>query len=156
MNLRTANLSDKPALITLINDAFQITDYFKYDKRINEKEMDQYFADGTFVLLEDEGQPAGCVYYTIRNGILNYSLLSVASTSQGKGFSKVLVNRVEEMAVSARCNNIQIEVVNIRTALFPFYEKQGYVATGTMPFRKPTRVPCHLVIMMKEVNVLTS
>jgi GNAT superfamily N-acetyltransferase len=151
MNLRAAVVADKPALITLINDAFQITDHFKYEKRINGKEMDQYFADGTFILLEEEEKPAACVYYTIRKGILNFSLLSVASTSQGKGFSKVLVNRVEEIATTSCCSALQIEVVNIRTVLFPFYEKLGYVATGTMPFRKPTRIPCHLVIMMKKI-----
>jgi GNAT superfamily N-acetyltransferase len=156
MNLRTANDTDKPVLIALINDAFQVTDYFKYDKRINEKEMHLYFSKGTFVLLEDEGKPVGCIYYTVKQGILNYSLLSVVFTGQGKGYSKVLIKHVEEIAVSSHCSAIQIEVVNIRTELFPFYEKQGYVVTGTMPFRKPTRLPCHLVIMMKEVNMVTS
>jgi GNAT superfamily N-acetyltransferase len=151
MKIRAATPTDKPALIALINDAFQITDYFKYDKRINETEMDRYFADGTFVLLEDDNIPAACVYYTIREGVLNFSFLSVASVSQGKGFSKVLVKHVEEIAVSAQCTTLQIEVVNIRTALFPFYEKLEYVVTGTMPFKKPTKVPCHLVIMEKAV-----
>lgn len=152
MKIRAAINTDKPSLITLINDAFQITDYFKYEKRINEKEIDQYFADGTFIILEDDNRIAACVYYTINNHILNYSLLSVASAFQGKGYSKVLVNYVEEIAKEKKCSDVQIEVVNIRTVLFPFYEKQGYVETGTMPFRKPTRFPCHLVIMMKPMK----
>jgi GNAT superfamily N-acetyltransferase len=152
MKLRTATDSDKSALIELINDAFQITDYFKYEKRINEKEMDQYFVNGSFELLEDGNQLAACVYYTIHQGTLNFSLLSVAPAFQGKGFSKVMVKHIEKIAVSSNCKAIQIEVVNIRTTLFPFYEKWGYVATGTMPFRKPTRFPCYLVIMMKKIS----
>jgi GNAT superfamily N-acetyltransferase len=151
MKLRAATDKDKPILIELINDAFQITDYFKYEKRINKKEMDQYFVDGSFSLMEDENKLAACVYYTIHEGILNFSLLSVGSGFQGKGLSKVMVSHVEEIAASSNCTAIQIEVVNIRTVLFPFYEKLGYVATGTMPFRKPTRFPCHLVIMMKKI-----
>lgn len=152
MNIRAAMIADKPALIELINDAFQVTDYFKYDKRVNNEEMDRYFLNGHFVVLEIENKPAACVYYTLRPGLLNFGLLSVASSCQGKGLSKMMISHVEEIAAAANCHAIQIEVVNIRTLLFPFYEKMGYVPAGTMPFRKPTRVPCHLVIMKKEIG----
>jgi len=41
----------------------------------------------------------------------------------------------------------------LRTELPPFYQRRGYVETGTTPFVEdvPTKIPCHFINMSKPL-----
>jgi N-acetylglutamate synthase-like GNAT family acetyltransferase len=152
MKIRTAINEDKPFLTGLINEAYQVAKFFKYEDRMNEEEMNRYFSTGTFLVLEDPDETIACIYYRLVGNSLNFSLLSVDPKKQGKGFSKILVKRVEEIACENACELITIQVVNLRKPLFPFYQHLGFVPMGTKPFPKPTKLPCHLVDMVKNLE----
>jgi N-acetylglutamate synthase-like GNAT family acetyltransferase len=152
VNLRKATEKDKNALLKIINEAYKIAEFFKLEDRLNEQELGNYFASGTFMVLENAEELLGCVFYKTENDNLNFSLLSIAPEKQGKGYSKLLVREMDEIARENNCKTISIQVVNLRKPLFPFYESMGFVRVGTKPFPKPTRVPCHLVNMVKRVS----
>ena len=44
-------------------------------------------------------------------------------------------------------------IVNLRTELTPFYQRRGYVETGTQPFPSDvqTKQPCHFITMAKPL-----
>ncbi len=52
------------------------------------------------------------------------------------------------------CPIIELDVVNLRTELFGFYEHMGYVRTGILPFPDESRLmqPAHLVTMQKRAT----
>jgi hypothetical protein len=48
---------------------------------------------------------------------------------------------------------MDILIVSLREELPPFYEKRGYVESGTTPFPAdvPTKIPCHFINMSKPL-----
>jgi hypothetical protein len=48
---------------------------------------------------------------------------------------------------------MDIWIVNLRTELTPFYQRRGYVETGTHPFPTDvqTKQPCHFITMAKPL-----
>lgn len=84
MNFRPAIEEDKPPLIELINDAYKVTAFFKYEKRINETEIEEYYKNGSFLILETSLQIVGCVHYCFDADSLHFNLLSVHPGMQGK------------------------------------------------------------------------
>ena len=152
MNIRTANENDKNALIVLINSAYHITSFFKFESRIDKDEMDKSFSAGTFLILEDSTGPIGCIYYKLNEKSILLNLLSVRPDKKGKGLSKILIKEAEEIGKANNCSTVYINVVNLRKPLFELYEKFGYVTTGTAPFPKPTKIPCHLITMAKQLT----
>jgi hypothetical protein len=48
---------------------------------------------------------------------------------------------------------MDLNVVNLREELPPFYRKRGYAEQGTAPFPgdAPTKLPCHFVRMSKPL-----
>jgi GNAT superfamily N-acetyltransferase len=139
-------------LISLINSAYKVTAFFKIENRINIEEMDQYFSGRTFLLLEDENEIIACIYYRLNKHSIRFNLLSVRPDKQGKGLSKILIKKIEEIGKENKCNTVNIQVVNLRKPLFEFYQKLGFVPIGTAPFPKPTKTPCHLVTMAKDIK----
>jgi len=48
---------------------------------------------------------------------------------------------------------MDLRIVNLREELPAYYRKLGYVETGTEPFPdgEPTKLPCYLICMSKEL-----
>ena len=55
--------------------------------------------------------------------------------------------------IAAGCKMAQLEVVNLRGELIPFYERLGFVVVGTTPFPKPWKLKrdAHRIVMQKEL-----
>jgi hypothetical protein len=49
---------------------------------------------------------------------------------------------------------MEIEVVNLREELPPYYRRLGYVERGTRPFPDVERTsrPCHFIVMDKDLR----
>ena len=107
-----------------------------------------------FLISEEGGTLAGCVFAERRSTGRGYiGLLAVEQACQGRGVGKRLMAAAEGWCQSSGCDDVEITVVSVRTELFPFYESLGYVTRGESPFPvKPTKVPCHLVIMGKRLT----
>jgi GNAT superfamily N-acetyltransferase len=115
---------------------------------------------GEFLVLDHSEAPdapgtglAACVY-TRTNGDRGYfGMLSIDPRSQGRGLGRSIIAAVEARFRAQGCRAIDIQVVNLRTELPPFYERLGYVASGTLPFPDDggATQPCHFIVMTKRV-----
>ena len=145
LTVRVATRDDAPALARIISQAFEVERFFKVGDRTNPGEVAGLMRDGEFLVLEDPpGTLAGCVYVKRRRQSRSYfGMLSIDPALQGRGLGRALVDEVESRARAAGCRYMDIQVVNLREGLPPFYRRLGYVETGrrrsqtTSPPRSP-------------------
>ena len=66
-----------------------------------------------------------------------------------------MIAAAEAYCRDAGCVALDINVVNLRTELPPFYKRLGYVETGSAPFTDPRATrPCHMIVMTKDSGFL--
>jgi predicted N-acetyltransferase YhbS len=154
--MRQATEADLPAVERLVNAAYVVEEFFLEGGRIDlDQLVDTARNGGRFIVLEERGtdEMIGCVCVTCRPRTGFISLLSVVPTRQGQGFSPLLVRAAEAQMIGAGCELAQLEVVNLRAELIPYYEHLGFVIVGTAPFPKPWKLKrdAHLIVMQKEL-----
>jgi GNAT superfamily N-acetyltransferase len=151
--LRTATAADARAVTALINAAFKVERFFIEGDRTTEGEVQAYMAKGAFLLADQDGAPVGCVYVEERGDRGYFGLLAVHPAQHGKGLGRSLIEAAEERFRRAGCCAIDIQVVDLRIELAPFYRRLGYVETGTAPFPADARAtrPCHFIRMSKPL-----
>lgn len=151
--LRIAEPADAEAITRLVNTAFQVERFFLGADRLDIGEVRDRLAKGRFILAEENGAIAGCVYVE-PNGERGYlGLLSVEPSRQGSGMGKRLLEAAEDHCRAAGCRFMDLRVVNLRTELPAYYRKFGYAQSGVMPFPEgvQTILPCHLLIMSRTL-----
>jgi GNAT superfamily N-acetyltransferase len=156
MRTRLALPDDAPALAALISLAYRVEDFFKIGDRTDAAEVRDKMTQGAFIVLEDaDGTLAGTVYVTADAGLGYFGMLSIDPARQGQGLGKRLIHEAEEHCRRAGCREMELEVVNLRTELPPFYRRFGYVESGTRPFSDTERTsrPCHFIVMSKPLLV---
>ena len=153
-SIRIAGAADAEAITRLINAAFEVERFFIHHDRIGIDEVRERLETGTFILAEENGALTGCVYVEPRAERAYLGLLSVDPSLQGSGIGKRLVEAGEQHCRAAKCRFMDLRIVNLRTALPPFYEKLGYRPNGTEPFPEDAQpqIPCHFVIMSKPLT----
>jgi N-acetylglutamate synthase-like GNAT family acetyltransferase len=153
-HIRVAAEEEAPLIARLISLAFQVEAFFKVGDRTNSDEVRGLMKKGEFLVLEDPaGTPAGCVHLKIDGDRGHFAMLSIDPVKQGKGFGRALVDEAEARCRAAGCRQMDIEVVNLRDELPPFYQRLGYVETGTAPFpdMEHSTMPCHFILMSKRL-----
>lgn len=153
-HVRVATSDDAPALAQLISLAFQVEAFFKVGDRTSTDEVRELMRNGEFLILEDPpGTVAGCVYVKMSGDRGYFGMLSIIPAQQGKGLGRALVDEAESRCRASGCRHMDIQVVNLREDLPPYYRRLGYVETGTAPFpdmERSTR-PCHFIVMSKTL-----
>jgi GNAT superfamily N-acetyltransferase len=158
--LRVARAAEAAAIAALVNTAFQVEAFFKRGDRTDAGDIGNMMQRGEFLVLDHSEAPdapgtglAACVY-TRTNGDRGYfGMLSIDPRSQGRGLGRSIIAAVESRFRAQGCRAIDIHVVNVRKELPPFYERLGYVASGTLPFPDDggATQPCHFIVMTKRV-----
>ncbi|HZS46942.1 MAG TPA: GNAT family N-acetyltransferase [Blastocatellia bacterium] len=153
IQIREALLKDTDSIVNLINTAFAIEAFFVYGNRIDAVEVRDRFQSGKFFLAENEEKPVGCIYLELRGEVGYFGLLSVDPNSQRAGIGRKLISFAEEHFKTAGCKAIELQTVNVRHELPPFYRKLGYIDSGTAPFplHVKTKMPCHFIVMSKPI-----
>jgi predicted N-acetyltransferase YhbS len=152
MQIRLATDDDVPAITALINEAFVVEAFFKIGDRTSAEDVRELMQKGgEFLLAEDSGSPVGCVFVKTNGDTGYFGMLSVDPGMQGRGLGRALIDVSEAHLQSLGCTIVEIEVVNLREELPPFYEKFGYVKTEERPFADPDRAsqPCYFIVMTK-------
>ena len=153
MNTRTAQVEDAESIARLVNVAFRPERFFIDADRTNPEKVRALLQKGKFLLAEEAGALAGCVYVELRGERGYFGLLAVDPAVQRSGLGSRLVIAAEEYCRAAGCAFMDLTIVNLRTELPPFYNRLGYVESGTLPFpsdQHPNQ-PCHLVRMSKPL-----
>jgi GNAT superfamily N-acetyltransferase len=152
--IRLSACADAENITALINAAFYPCEgFFVEAPRTNKGEVEQLMSKGAFLLAEAGDKLIGCVYVELRGERSYLGLLSVDPALQRGGFGSFLMDAAENYCRERGSRFMDIYIVNLRTELPPFYERRGYVATGTTPFVEDveTRLPCHFINMSKPL-----
>src|SRR5258708_15119220 len=152
--LRTASIADAGAITRLINVAFQVERFFVDGDRIRLEEVHARFETGSFIIAEDDGGVAGCIYVELHDDRAYLGLLSVAPERQRSGLGTLLTTAAEDFCRANGCRVVDLLIGNLRKELPGFYGRLGYVETGTAPFpvEVQTKQPCHFVRMSKVLD----
>lgn len=142
--------------MAVINSAFRIAEeFFCFEDRITLEEVERLFTTGSFLLAESDRVLVGCVYVELKDRDRSYlGLLSVDPLQQQSGLGSLLMEAAEKHCRELGCSFMDIWIVNLRTELTPYYQRRGYVETGTLPFPPDvkTKLPCHFITMAKPLN----
>ena len=111
-------------------------------------------SSGTFLVADDSGALAGCVYIEGRGERSYLGLLSVQPALQGGGLGRRLVAAAESFAREAGSRFVDLRVISARgEQLLPFYERLGYAIVRTEPFpaNLVTKVASHFILLSKPL-----
>jgi len=153
-SIRIATHDDAPQITAVINAAFRVAEEFFIDgNRITQAEVEESLAKGAFLLAEVNGKLNGCVYVELRGERSYLGLLSVDPTYQQGGLGSFLMIEAEKYCRERGSRGMEILIVSLREDLPSFYQKRGYVESGTSPFPPdvPTKIPCHFINMSKSL-----
>ncbi len=154
ITIRRAVPSDAETVARLVNDAFAPERFFIDGDRTNPDKIRALFSKGQFLLAEEAGTPAGCVYMELRGERGYFGLLAVDPARQRAGLGSRLMQLAEDECRAAGCLFMDLTMVNLRTPLLDYYRKHGYIENGTLPFpadQHQPKIPCHLVKMCKPL-----
>jgi GNAT superfamily N-acetyltransferase len=140
--------------VRLINVAFRAAESFFVDgDRITPRILRPMLEKGNFLLAEDAAGLLGCVYIELQGERAYFGLLAVDPARQNRGLGRRLIDEAENHARAAGCRVMDLRIVNLRHELPPFYQRIGYIETGTAPFpeESKSKLPCHFVLMSKPL-----
>ena len=163
-NARLASSADVPALVWLINLAFQAESPFIKGDRTDEAGVHAKMKTGSFFVIAGDAGLNGCVYVETADasnavviargeGAGYIGMLAVDPALQGRGLGKQLMRFAEEELRRRGCTRVQLRIVSLRTELIEFYGKFGYRETGTSPYPRPESLKkaAHFVNMEKSL-----
>ena len=151
--MRLALPADVPDIVRIINAAYLVEQFFVAGDRTDVATVERLMQKGVFLVERDDaGAMSGCVYVE-RRGVRGYfGMLAVDPVRQGTGLGRRLVEAAEQYVRDGGARAMDIRVVNLRTELPPFYERLGYVVSGTEAVDEPLALrPFHFVVMSKEL-----
>jgi len=154
LQLATAGPADAPALLALINSAYQVETYlgadsgdggvgFKKTDRLDtlDDALEMLATSTVTVATDARGRIVGAMSHLVKDdGWLYFGPFAVDPSAQGAGVGRALLQHVEQLARSRGCHGLEITVVNCRSDILPMYERLGFVEVGTEPFPHPWRI----------------
>jgi ribosomal protein S18 acetylase RimI-like enzyme len=154
MKTRVAEPEDAEDIACLVNAAFRPERFFIDADRTNPEKVRALLQKGKFLLVEQAGATAGCVYVELRGERGYFGLLAVDPGLQRSGLGTRMVAAAEEYCRDAGCQFMGLTIVNLRKELPGFYNRLGYTESGTLPFPSDQQAnqPCHLVRMSKPLT----
>jgi GNAT superfamily N-acetyltransferase len=154
LRIRIGSDVDVPALTRLINAAFVVEQVVFDGNRVDDLGVRAYMSGGTFLVAEDSGGLAGCVYIETRNERSYLGLLSVQPARQGAGLGWQLVTAAENLARESGSRAMELRVISARgEQLLPFYRRLGYQIVRAEPFpaNLTAKVLSHYILMSKPL-----
>ena len=154
--VRSGTREDVAAIVRLINEAYLVEADFVSGDRTNPATIWRLLETGVFLVIdgataESGSSLDGCVYVErLDEARAYFGMLAVSPSAQGRGLGRVLIEAAEAQARREGASAMDIRVVSLRTELFPFYGRFGYVAVETEPYTEPRALqPFHFVRMRK-------
>jgi GNAT superfamily N-acetyltransferase len=155
--IRTATPQDAPALVELINLAYRVEDFFVLGDRIDLAGVLERMQrpGGEFLVIDDPERdaPVATLFLEPHDTQGYFGLLAVDPAAQGRGLARRIIAAAEEHFRALGFAEMMIDVVTLRTELFPFYAALGYQERHTIPLdgRVALRIPAELRVMVKPL-----
>ena len=168
--LLPAEIKDAVALSNLINSAYRGEESTKgwtteahllSGLRTDEDQVKELIQkrDAKIIKCVQDNRILGCVYLEKQGLKIYLGMLSVSPGQQARGIGKKLLHAAEAHAKSLGCFVITMNVISVRTELIEWYERHGYVKTGTSkPFPVDDKYgnPTQKLILIDLEKELTS
>ncbi len=144
IRFQTATISEADSLAQFVNSAYR-GEFAKTGWTTEADLLDGQRTDGESIkqIIEAPLNQIECAYslkpesligcvHLIQEGseTLYFGMLTVSPTMQGKGFGKILLNHIEQIAKSYGCKKIRITVIPSRKELIDYYKRRGFKETG--------------------------
>ncbi len=155
MQIRSAVSKDAEAIVSVINAAFRPAEGVVFDSdRIDLDAVLGLLQKGTFLIADDHAALCGCVYVELRGDRSYLGLLSVDPQRQKSGLGAKLMDAAEAHCAGSGSRHMDLQVVSLRTEMYGFYHRWGYVGTGTEPLPPELnpKLACHFVKMSKPLT----
>ena len=152
--VRDAHPDNVAALVSLINDAYIVEQFFVTGPRVSEADILTLMEKGTVLVGCGPRNEIVAAVYIEKRGERGYvGLLSVSPAVQGSGIGSAMMQSAENRLATEGCVAVDIRVVSLRTELPPFYERLGYRHQGTEAFDDPRKTrACHFLKMSKDIR----
>ena len=155
VTLREAGEQDIPAMVEMVNAAFEEEAFFVNRPRTHAAQLTEYFRLGRFLLGHEAGQLISSVYYEVRGERGYIGMLAVRPTEQRRGLGRRMMLAAENVLRAKGCKFAELSVVDLRTALHRAYRSLGYVDAGTVEPPEDLRLkltkPIQLIKMEKPL-----
>ncbi len=152
---RTAVPDDAPALVDLVNEAFEVESYIRTGQRLDLAEIRARLARGSFLVRDGEsGSLAACVYVEVRGRTGHLGLVSVAESAQGAGLGRSLVSAAESWLREAGCDVSELWVFSVRSKLKAWYRRLGYRVVRSEPFAAVSPPPGQTLLIRAHFDVM--
>ena len=153
--VRAATDDDLDEIVRVINAAYRVEDFFVKGNRTSVEEMRRRMANpgATVLVIDAEEGLAAAVLVEIEDRRGHFAMLSVDPPLQGRGLARIMMDGIADHCREAGCVGLDLEVVNLREELPPFYDAFGFKPAGTAPFNAPEKLTrdAHLVRMSKAL-----
>lgn len=164
LTFRYAIQSDTPALFSLINSAYRgdiARKGWTHEAdlvgglRTTEEELGKIIRNpGESYLLVLSGEEiVGCVHLKDENETLYFGMLSILPDWQNRKVGASLMQEIENIGRKTNKRFIRLVVIHARSELISYYERKGFVLTGTseeFPSQYPAKIPGLLLLEMKK------
>lgn len=143
------------AIAALINEAYLVERFFVEGPRITAEAIEEFVGLGEILVLRSAKEELlASAHIRCQAGSGHLGLIAVSSSNQGRGFGRRIIAACEQTARSSGCALMQIQVVNLRPELPTFYQRLGYIKSGTSAFAEKERViqPVHFIDMQKALT----
>lgn len=162
VSIEPATEGDLMTLFEIINDAYSVETgdsgvAFKRTPRFLEPhgELQPAILSGRVLKAVDKATGAilGCISYQIKEDAVFFGPFAVIASAQGRGVGRQLMAAIDAIGKSHGCSVVEINVINLRTDIYPMYQKLGFKEVGvvTYPFPETLTRPCHLVTMRRPL-----
>jgi len=155
VTLREANESDIPAIMEVVNAAFEEEAFFVNRPRTHRAQLAEHFRSGHFLLAYHGEQLIASVYYEVRGERGYIGMLAVHPRQQHSGIGRIMMRAVEQILRSLGCKLAELSVVDLRTALTDAYRRLGYSEAGVEEppeeLRQKLTMPVQLIKMEKQL-----
>lgn len=126
-----ASEEDIPAVVALINHAFEYQDEAKGEKRIDEAALRKKLATSEFYVWKDDaGNLVATTYVVLEADKAHFGLLAVADELRGKRLASSIITAIEEYARANNKSILELDYMSLSPWLGKYYERYGFVKTG--------------------------
>lgn len=154
--VRRARITDTAAIVALINRAYEVERFFVEGPRTTEESIRGLIQKGEMLALDgNRAELFVTAHLRCDNKAGHLGLISVHPSSQREGLGRRIIAVAEGLASANGCQQMKLQVVNLRTELVSYYRDLGYRETGTSEFADPQRAlqPVHFIDMEKSLGV---
>ena len=155
ITLRAATAADIPAMVSLVNAAFEQEAFFVNRPRTHAQQLEEHFRGGSFLLAHQGSRLVASVYYELRGQRGYIGMLAVCAECQRQGLGRAMMRAAEQVLRVAGCEVAELSVVDVRTLPRAIYGKLGYREAGLAEvpeeLRQKLTMPIQLIKMEKQL-----